>query len=122
MAKANKKTKGSTVGATIKVKPLSTNNAFQGRRYKTPLYKSFEEECLWLLPNLQIPEGLLEVHYTFGLSNKLADIDNPTKLFQDILQKRYSFNDAKIYRLIIDKVIVKKGEEFITFSIFPYEN
>ena len=105
---------------TIKVKPLSVNKAFQGRRFKTREYKDYETLCLYSLPSgVTIPDDKIQIHYTFGMSNKLSDVDNPAKLFQDILQKKYKFNDSRIYRIIIDKVIVPKGGEFITFQIEP---
>jgi len=39
------------------------------------------------------------------------------KLFIDILQKKYLFNDNRIYKATIYKEIVKKGKEFIEFDI-----
>lgn len=35
----------------------------------------------------------------------------------DILQKRYGFNDSRIYLLTVNKKIVPKGQENITFEI-----
>lgn len=101
----------------ICIKPLSSNKAWQGRRFKTPEYKSYERECLLKLKPLRVPDGQLEVNYTVGYSNRQSDIDNFLKSFQDILQKKYGFNDSMIYRITIDKVITKKGEEFIEFEI-----
>ena len=70
-----------------------------------------------LLPILSVPNGLLEVVITFGLSSKLNDIDNGLKPFIDILQKKYLFNDRDIYKLIVEKKIVPKGAEFIECEI-----
>ena len=53
----------------------------------------------------------------FGFSSKLADWDNPVKPFQDILQKRYNFDDRDIFKATVEKEIVKKGNEFIEFKI-----
>jgi Holliday junction resolvase RusA-like endonuclease len=64
-----------------------------------------------------VSDGELELDITFGLSNRAADIDNPLKCFIDVLQKKYGFDDKMIYRLIVNKVITKKGEEFIEFEI-----
>ena len=55
----------------------------------------------------------LIVHY----SNTRSDIDNCLKPFIDILQAAYEFNDNKIYRLVVDKKIVPKGEDGIFFEI-----
>lgn len=101
----------------IKIKPLSVNKSWQGRRFKTKDYKSYEQELSLILPKIEIPKGNLEVYYEVGYSNKLSDIDNFVKPFQDILQKKYNFDDNRIYRMIIEKKIVKKGEEYIKFEI-----
>jgi Holliday junction resolvase RusA-like endonuclease len=70
-----------------------------------------------LLPKVVIPEGKLSIELTFGFSSKASDWDNPIKPFQDILQKRYGFNDSRVYKATVTKEIVKKGKEFIEFSI-----
>lgn len=101
----------------INIKPLSVNQCWQGRRFKTPTYKKYEKELLLLLPKLTIPEGKLEIIITFGFSSKASDWDNPIKPFQDILQKRYKFNDSRVYKATVKKEIVKKGKEFIEFTI-----
>ena len=102
----------------LDIKPMSVNEAWQGKRFKTKKYKQYEQECLLLLPRkVEIPEGKLKVSLFFGFSSKLADADNPVKCFIDILQKKYNFNDNKIYEYSISKVDVKKGEEFIEFKI-----
>lgn len=102
----------------IKIKPLSVNKAWQGRRYKTKDYKDYEIELTCLLPNnLKISEILkIKLDIIVGYSNKQSDIDNFLKPFIDILQKKYKFNDRNIYELNIKKEIVKKGEEFINFK------
>lgn len=106
----------------INIKPLSVNNAWQGKRFKTPAYKSYEKELLSKLRALEIPRGKLILIAKFGLSSKLADWDNPVKPFQDCLQKKYGFDDRRIYKAIIEKVNVKKGEEFIEFEIKGLED
>lgn len=102
----------------VDIKPLSVNQAWQGRRYKTKDYKLYEEQVLLLLPKkLTIPEGRLKITICFGMSNSNSDIDNPTKLFVDILQKKYGFNDNRIYEMNLVKEIVKKGCDFIGFEV-----
>jgi len=109
------------MGETIKIniRPLSVNAAWKGQRFKTKAYKKYEEDVLFLLNNikLKLPDPPFKVYITFGFSSKGSDIDNPTKMFLDILQKKYNFNDSLIYELILKKVIVNKKEEFIKFSI-----
>ena len=101
----------------INIKPCSVNNAWQGRRFKTLEYKQYEKNLLLILPQKKIPQGKLKIKFEIGFSNKNSDIDNPIKLIIDIMQKKWGFNDRQIYELIIKKVIVKRGNEFIKFKI-----
>lgn len=105
----------------INIKPISVNECWQGRRFKTKKYKSFESEALFLLPEIELPDPPYKVYYEFGLSNSLSDIDNPVKPFQDVLQKRYGFNDKDINEMTVKRNKVKKGFEFIKFNIEHYE-
>jgi len=103
--------------AHIDIKPLSVNQVWMGRRFKTPKYKAYEKELLLKLKKINIPDGKLEIHLIFGFSNKNSDWDNPIKPFQDILQKKYGFNDRSVYKAIVEKKDVPKGKEFIKFKI-----
>ena len=104
----------------IKIKPMSVNDAWKGRRFKTDQYKNFEKAVLYMLPrNLLIPEGDLFVFLEWGLSSRGGDFDNPIKPFLDVLQKKYKFNDNQAYQAFIEKKIVKKGSEYIKFEIMP---
>lgn len=105
----------------VKIKPLSVNKLFQGRRYRTKEYDRYQKDVFAQLKPIRIPDGDLMLIVTVGFSNKLADLDNCLKAFQDILQKFYGFNDCKIYRIEATKTIVKKGDEFIDFQILKYE-
>ena len=101
----------------INIKPLSVNLAWQGKRYKTIEYKVYERMIMYDLPKLEIPEGNLRLELEFGLSNANADLDNPVKPFLDILQKKYGFNDSRIYEATIRKKIVPKTKEYTRFLI-----
>ncbi len=103
---------------TIKIKALSVNEAYSGRRYSTKKLMQFKKDLLYLLPKMKIPKGELGVRYQFGVSSSGADGDNLIKAFQDCLGEIYGFNDNRIYRWVIEKVKVKKGEEFISFEIY----
>lgn len=103
----------------IPIKALSVNRAWQGKRFKTPEYKRYERDVLKLLQPMNVNGGKLSLRLRFGLSSKNMDVDNGVKPFVDILQKKYGFNDRYIYRLTVEKVDVKKGEEFIEFDIEP---
>lgn len=108
---------------TLAAKPLSVNQAWAGKRFKTPAYKAFEQEIFALLPRkMEIPEGKLAIHYIFGFSNPRQDFDGPVKLITDILQKAYSFDDNRVYYATIEKRIVSKGSEYIEFCIQAVDN
>jgi len=102
----------------INIKALSVNKAWRGgRRFKTKEYIQYKKDLFNLLPKIKIPEGKLQVHYIFGVSSRGQDWDSPIKQFQDTLQEAYGFNDNRIYKGVVEKVIVPKGEEFIEFEI-----
>ena len=102
----------------LDVKPMSVNKAWQGRRFKTPEYKQYENMMLMLMPNKTLEyKGNLKISIIFGFSNSTSDIDNPLKLVLDILQKKYGFNDRSVYELNVLKEIVKKNNEFINIKI-----
>jgi Holliday junction resolvase RusA-like endonuclease len=102
----------------LDVKPLSVNQCWQGRRFKTKAYKQYEKALLQLLPNIDFTfKDKISINITFGFSNKTSDIDNPLKPILDILQKKYYFNDRSIYELNVKKEVVKKGKEFISIKI-----
>jgi len=103
----------------INIKPLSVNDARQGKRFKTPEYKRYEKAMDLLLPKADLSRySKIELKLTFFFSNKLSDIDNPTKCVLDILQKKWKFNDSKIYRLILIKEIVAKWNEWIGIEVW----
>lgn len=101
----------------IFIKPLSVNECWQGKRYKTDKYSNYEDAMLNCLKPINIPEPPLRLYYEFGFSSKLADLDNCVKPLQDILQKRYSFNDKEIFEMTVVKKIVPKGSEYLQFKI-----
>lgn len=100
----------------VKIKTLSVNCAWRGRRFKTPAYLNYETELFYLLPDIKVPEDELRLEMTVGFSNKLADLDNIAKPIIDIFQKKYNFNDRCIFELFLKKIIVKKGKEFLQFK------
>ena len=101
----------------IKIKPLSVNKAWKGRRYKTQEYKNYEKTLLWTLPRIKIPDPPYFISYIFGFSSSLSDADNPVKPFQDVISKKYGFNDKLIKKFLVEVKDVKKGEEFVEFKI-----
>ena len=106
------------IPAKVDINPLSVNEAWQGKRFKTDKYKRYERDLLLLLPkDIEIPKGELAIMIHFGVSNMQSDIDNPIKPFLDILQKKYGFNDNRIVSMNVRKTKAKKGEEYIHFRI-----
>ncbi len=105
----------------INIKPLSVNEAWQGQRFKTPKYKAYETHTLLLLPKIKLPPPPYRLSIEFGLSNMMADWDNPVKPLQDILQKKYGFNDKHVLKASVEKVIVSKGKEYFKFNIEHYD-
>lgn len=106
----------------VKIKPLSVNECWQGQRFKTAAYKNYERYLLQVLPDMDIPEkGPLIILIDFGFSSAASDWDNPIKPLQDILQKRYAFNDNRIKRAIVNVEKVPKGGEYIKFCIFEID-
>jgi len=101
----------------INIKPLSVNEAWQGRRFKTSKYNAYIKEVLLTLPKKTYEIEKTHIFIEFGLSSKNADIDNPVKCFIDCLQKKYGFNDKSIYKMTVQKVDVKKGDEYIRFEL-----
>jgi Holliday junction resolvase RusA-like endonuclease len=101
----------------INIKPLSVNQAWQGKRFKTNLYKQYEHDVLLLLPKIKIIEPPYRLNLIVGFSNKASDIDNVLKPFLDILQKKYGINDKHIEVLYIEKQVVTKNNDFISFEL-----
>jgi Holliday junction resolvase RusA-like endonuclease len=103
--------------ARIRIKPLSVNQCWQGRRFKTSLYEAYEEELLYLLPPKVIPPGKIYLYLKVGFSSKTADLDNIIKPVLDILQKKYFFDDKRVYRIEASKEIVKKDSEYLDINL-----
>lgn len=101
----------------LDIKPLSVNDAYNGRRTRSKAYNSFKRSVLLMLPAIKVPEGNLSISIKWGFSSKGSDIDNPCKPFIDCLQAKYGFNDNKIFRLNLEREQVKKGCEFIEWDI-----
>lgn len=109
------------VEISLPVKPLSVNEAWQGRRYKTDKYQRYERDLLFLLPRTKLPPPPLKIYYEFGFSNGRSDYDNPCKPLGDILQKKYGFDDNAIYLAVIRKVVVSRGKEYIKIRIEHFD-
>ena len=106
----------------LQIKALSVNESLAwskraGIYVKTKAAKKYREDLILILPKIIIPDGELTLIAIFGLSNANSDTDNLIKNFQDGLQAKYGFNDKRIKSYFIESEMVKKGSEFIEFSI-----
>ncbi len=94
-----------------KIKLLSVNQCWQGQRFKTKAYKDYEKILLYTLPRHKIDCEKYYIVFIFNFSSPRADWDNPIKPLQDILQKKYNFNDCDIINALVLKNIVPKKDE-----------
>lgn len=101
----------------INIKPMSVNEAWRGRRFKTPKYIAYALEVSSKLPKLTMPAPPYKIYLKYGFSSKASDWDNPTKNLVDILSKKYKFNDKLIRKGIVETEIVPKGREYFEFQI-----
>jgi len=105
----------------INLCPLSQNRAWRGRKFSTPEKKEFERLFTKALEWTEIDEyKFYTIRYVFHMS-KASDIDNPIKIVQDCLAKFYWFNDNSVMKIIAEKVVCKKGEEYIEVEIEEYK-
>lgn len=108
------------MGFSLFIKPLSVNEAFKGRKYRTKRYDKFISDMMFILPSkIDIPNPeYIKLNIDFGFSSRNSDIDNCCKTFIDCLVKKYGVDDRYIYELNIVKKIVKKNHEYINFEIY----
>lgn len=103
---------------SIPIKPLSVNQGYTGRKFKTKAHRAWKSEVNSLLPEMKIDKhDFYRIEFTFGLSSEVSDYDNCIKFIQDLIAKKYKFNDKKIHKAIIDIHIVSKGHEYIKFKV-----
>jgi len=93
----------------LPIKPLSVNDAWQGRRFKSPAYRQYETDIAKILPRAKQPlTGWVNLFYEVGLpskSFKLSDTANFEKPLVDILVKAgYIEDDCKIIEITGRKV------------------
>ena len=99
-------------------KPLSVNQCWQVKRFKTKEYKKYEKLLLHVLPKIkEMPKPPYFIVFEFGFSSPLADWDNPIKPLQDIMQTKYNFNDRDISVAQVNKKITKKNQEYFKFIL-----
>lgn len=108
------------------VKALSANKMFYRAKQLTKEYRQFREYMYEEIPNrTKVWPFKEDDQLTFivhvGLSSKLADVDNCIKPLLDTFQLLFDFNDKYVYRVEIEKEIVKKGKEYIDVEVKEYK-
>ena len=105
----------------FKIKPISVNQAFQGRRFKTKLYKDYERSLHALGGNFERITGDVEVIIELYLKNdKRADADNTLKPILDYLTKAGAYeDDRKIRELHVYKY--HADEDYFRVTINKYD-
>lgn len=99
----------------LKIPPLSINQAWQGRRFKTNQYKDWIERGLYLLRGVEKQTKPYKMEIEFYIAPQM-DIDNPIKMFLDLLQKAGVIeNDRWIVELHIKKIVSKEKKIRIKF-------
>jgi Holliday junction resolvase RusA-like endonuclease len=105
--------------------PLSENRAKTvrgGRIYASKDKKIFQKSAYVLLLQIKnvktYPKMILYLRWGFKNCDG-SDWDNPIKMFQDVLAKRFKFNDKQVHLALIHKVQTDKP--FIEFKIEEYK-
>jgi Holliday junction resolvase RusA-like endonuclease len=111
-----------SVQVLVPHKAISTNQLHMGTKTRSWDYKKFRKEVFQFLednhggvkPNLQ---GNLVFTLEVGFSNPTSDLSNSIKGIEDVLAEFYEFNDKQIVRIVMDKYIVNKGDEYMSLSL-----
>ncbi len=81
---------------TLAVKPLSVNDAWQGRRFSTGAKTDYEAVMKLLLPKTTVAGPYYRIEYDFHLVHfKTTDWDNLCKVLQDCLVKKGIITDDR---------------------------
>lgn len=104
----------------IHIKPLSVNEAYTGKRFKTEAHREWSRRVGNMLPAIELPEPPYRIYLIFGFSSNASDWDNPIKAVQDCIAKAYKFNDKLIRAGVVETEIVPKGQEYFGFCIDTY--
>ncbi len=107
---------------TLRIKPISINICWQGRRFKTKEYKQFCKDIAILLEpykNIRF-NGYVEVNYKWYTKNwKVTDWDNKIKPFQDCLVNSGIIKDDRfIMKGNVEKI--PSETDYIKFEIKEY--
>lgn len=108
----------------IPVAALSTNKMYAGQKRRSVYYKAFRKKIFNFLSeskeyrrNQVSLKGNLVLKMEVGFSSPLSDLSNVIKSIEDILVAFYDFDDRQIVRIEMDKVLVRKGDEYMDIVI-----
>ena len=105
---------------TIPLKPLSVNQAWQGRRFKTPAYKKWAQDVSYFIPKGKCVTGRVEVSIEVFITNdKMSDVDNVLKTLLDTLKGGAFEDDRMIYALHVYKEY--SDTPSIRVTVTPYD-
>ena len=92
-------------GICIQAKPLSVNELWRGRKWKTKKYEAYEKEIASLLPARKTIQGKFRICIKFLIQNaNRIDLDNMIKPLVDIMQKKgYFIDDRNLTHLTAEK-------------------
>lgn len=107
------------------VKPISTNKIWSGKRWLSEAAKVFKTDVHYRLLTSRSElkaqlamagDGDLAIRFDFGLARDM-DIDNCLKLVIDVLSAVLKIDDKRFRGVSAMKSKVKRGSEYIRFSI-----
>lgn len=112
------------VELTIPMAALSVNKLYGGVKKRSYHYKKFRKNIFRYLAdstdyrrNGVSLNGNLTLKMEVGFSSPLSDLSNAIKGIEDVLAEFYNFNDRQIVRIELDKILVKKGDEYMKVTI-----
>ena len=94
------------IGVCIDANPLSVNELWIGRKWKTKKYEAYEKEIAALLPARKTIQGKFRLQFVFRIKNaNRCDLDNLIKPLVDIMQKKgYYTDDRNLVGLMAEKI------------------
>jgi Holliday junction resolvase RusA-like endonuclease len=106
----------------VNIKPMTVNQAWCGRKFKTPKYKQWREEFSWIIKDCKLHNEEVKwctLDLKFYIKHyATTDIDNLLKPLLDALQESGILLDDKyVKRITAEKFKSKK--EYIEILITP---
>lgn len=108
----------------IELKPLSVNQVWCGKRFKTPIYKQYERDLSLLLSVTKCPFliGYVELDVKFYIKSfAISDVDNFLKPMIDIIVKNGLIQDDKFIKKITAEKF-KSDYDYMEINLKKYEN